>query len=354
MFWLFMLLSRSHGMVLRARSMHMSLSSVSTTTHKSFIQNIAKTAPPQRLDTLIELLALSGETIVEPAERNKQNLNPFLIPLSKHKDGSMTCYIRWPTQKDTMDLQIVKTTEAGVILRSLGTDQMARRLVAELDFFSLPEAPAAHALLTKSGLSYTLGDYIPLLKSGKFETFSKEDLQLILDRYLLTKVGAFPDCYERLASNFLAKGDAISALITCERAVSVFYGWGHPMTFHAKILNSIPEREKEGRDTAKASLGMPKWTLASTMEELEAVVKQAGFSGLPIIAELHAFRANDPRTADITEGMSPIQVTLDQVAHYMDAVALGHVPGGWSAARDIIASKYSEGGYPELVEFIKA
>jgi hypothetical protein len=42
---------------------------------------------------------------------------------------------------------------------------------------------------------------------------------------------------------------------------------------------------------------------------------------------MHAFRANDPRTSDIGEGTSPIQVTLDQVAHYMDAVALDHVPG---------------------------
>lgn len=49
-----------------------------------------------------------------------------------------------------------------------------------------------------------------------------------------------------------------------------------------------------------------------------------------------------------------MQVTLDQVAHYMDAVALGHYGTGWSAARDTIASKYEEGGYPELVEFIKA
>ena len=75
---------------------------------------------------------------------------------------------------------------------------------------------------------------------------------------------------------------------------------------------------------------------------------------LDILCNLHAFRANDPRTGDITEGTSPIQVVLDQAAHYMDAVALGHVPGGWSAARDVIAEKYQQGGYPELVQFIKA
>lgn len=55
----------------------------------------------------------------------------------------------------------------------------------------------------------------------------------------------------------------------------------------------------------------------------------------------------------------------------MDAVALGHVEGsacistiiedslvlflgGWSAARQRIAEKYKEGGYPELYDFITA
>ena len=44
---------------------------------------------------------------------------------------------------------------------------------------------------------------------------------------------------------------------------------------------------------------------------------------------MHAFRAKDPRTDDIGEGMSQCQVTLDQAAHLMDAVAFGHIEGTW-------------------------
>ena len=69
-----------------------------------------------------------------------------------------------------------------------------------------------------------VGDYVPFLKSGKFPTLTSSDLRLVLDRYLLTKVGPFPDCFERLAEHFLQKGNDVSALVTCERAVSVFYG----------------------------------------------------------------------------------------------------------------------------------
>lgn len=85
---------------------------------------------------------------------------------------------------------------------------------------------------------------------------------------------------QRLAKNFLAKGDSISALITCERSVSVFYGWGHPMTFHARMLASMEERDKESRDVAKAALGMPVWTLAEHKSQLEETVKLAGFTGV--------------------------------------------------------------------------
>ena len=34
----------------------------------------------------------------------------------------------------------------------------------------------------------------------------------------------------------------------------------------------------------------------------------AGFSGTAILGEMHAFRARDPRTDDIGEGMNPLQV----------------------------------------------
>lgn len=78
------------------------------------------------------------------------------------------------------------------------------------------------------------------LKSGKFPTLTEADLRLVLDRYLLTKVGAFPDSYERLASNFFDTNNEVSALVTCERAVSIFYGWGHPVNFHAKLMSKIP------------------------------------------------------------------------------------------------------------------
>ena len=68
-------------------------------------------------------------------------------------------------------------------------------------------------------------------------------------------MGAFPDCYESLANNFIAAKNDVSALVTCERAVSIFYGWGHPVAFHARALSGMADRMVEARDAARSALG---------------------------------------------------------------------------------------------------
>lgn len=306
------------------------------------------------LDSLLRLLELEGNEIVDP-QTFRRNKNPFFIPLAKSKDNSLIGYIRWPTQKDDMDLQIVRTNEVGLQLLALGTTQMCHRIAVEQDFYSTPTAKEAVEIINKEKKMYESGDYLQFLRSGKFPTLTENDLRLVLDRFILTKVGAFPDCYERIASNFLEKGNEVSALVTCERAVSIFYGWGHPISYHAFTLNKLSGRDKEARDAARAAMGMPAWTVSSTKLELEELSKLAGFSGSAILGEMHAYRANDPRKDDIGEGLSPIQVTLDQAAHLMDAVALGYTINGttgWDGIRETLAVKYKEGGYPEMAEFI--
>ena len=177
---------------------------------------------------------------MKPDERT--GLCPFLIPLSKNKQtGQFLCYIRWPTQKSDMDLQLVRTTDVGIVLESMSTDQYCHRKVVEKDFLAAHDAPELIKLLNADGQLYSEGDYMSFLRSGKFDISNEEGKNLVRDRYLLTKVGAFPDSFERL-ENFLNTGSDVSALVTCERAVSVFYGWGHPLTFHAMMLNGIPER----------------------------------------------------------------------------------------------------------------
>lgn len=324
-----------------------------TNKFQNYIEDSAKfQQSPKNLGTLLTLLQLKGDILLTPTDRD--GLNPFLIPLAKSSvDNSLICYIRWPTQKDDMDLQIVRTNEVGITLEAMGTDQLCKRIAVEQDFFSSSVAPEAVALVNAGGISYQIGEFMPTLKSGKFPIFTEEDRRLALDRYLLTKVGAFPDCYERIAQRYVQNKDEVSALVTCERAVSIFYGWGHPVSFQAKTLASLPNRDKEAKDSARFAMTAPKWTLAKSRQELDDLVKLAGFSDSSALGDLYAVRANDSRQKEIEEeNLNPVQILLDQAAHLMDAVALGSVKGGWNEARPIIAKKYSDAGYSDIAKFI--
>lgn len=162
-----------------------------------------------------------------------------------------------------MPLQLVRTTEAGVRLVSLSTDHFCHRLAVESELSSDSNAERIRALLEKDSSAYSPGDAQKFFSSGKFPCSTDLEKKLTVDRYLLLKVGQFPDCYERLAENFRSKGNDVSALVTCERSVSAFYSWGHPMHFHSKMLRHLGRRD-EVVESARSSMGMPKWTLADT------------------------------------------------------------------------------------------
>lgn len=332
-------------------SLRSSSSSVSVNEHATFLTDVAKVTPPKRLDTLLEVLQLKGEELVSP--RKRAGINPLLIPLSySPSDKSYTCFLRWPTQKEDMELQVIKTTEVGVQLLALSTDKFCHRELIEGDFYAVKHLERLAEIVNKDGKVYELGDYMTFLKSGKFPSITPEDLRLLLDRYVLSKAGSFPDCLERIAMNFLKQKNEVSALITCERGVTVFYGWGSPIGFHALQLDKL-KRDSEARDTARSSMQMPKWTLANNNKDLDRIIKLAGFSERKIVGDMHAFRANDPRTKDIEEGFSKEQILLDQAAHLMDAVALGSVEGGWDAIRSDLGQRYRDGGYPDMAVFIE-
>lgn len=232
--------------------------------HGDFLRNVANIAPPIELDALLTIIETQGESIVSPTKRS--DLNPFLIPVSQSvSDNSFLCYLRWPTQRDTMDLQLVRTTDAGVRLLSLNTRNYILRQAVEMDFYDKPTFSKVHDILKANKIEYNPKDFNTMLNSGKFPKTTDNDLRLVLDRYLLTKVGPFPDCYERLAENFLANNNEISALVTCERSASLFSSWAHPLYFNCKVLQRL-KRDKEVREAATAAMNLPKWTVASNLQ----------------------------------------------------------------------------------------
>jgi hypothetical protein len=342
-----------------AESTRLYASASSGMSHREFLETVAKAdVIPKRLDALLKILAMDHEDDVIVSPTDRQGLNPFLVPIARSKKSTdpahgVLCYIRWPTQKEGMELQLVRTTEAGITLEALSTSEYILRKAVELDFAANPAAQSVLDVVNEGERIplYTIGDYLAFLKSGKFPTLTEHDRRIVLDKFLLTKVGQFPDSYERIANNFMDSKNEVSALVTCERALMIFYGWGSPCAFHSSMLLRCEGRDKEAKDSAKAAMGMPAWTIASNFKDLERCIITAGFSGLGILGEMHQFRSTDERKDEIGEGLSPIQVTLDQAAHLMDAVGFGK--GDWETTRPLLAQKYRDGGYPDMAAFIE-
>jgi hypothetical protein len=241
---------------------------VSSGVVRSFLADVAKTKVPDHFESMVELMKLQGKKLVDPWKR--KDMVPFVIPLHRLDDSSgMLGYMRWPTQKDTMDLQLIRTNEVGVSLVALTTEQYCKRLVAEMDFWGSPDTSEAVSILSKSKILYEIGSFEPFTKlKMKNEALNKNNSRrLMLDRYLITKVGPFPDCFERIAEHFILSGDVVSGLVTAERATSVFYSWGHAINFQTNLLLRIG-RTAEAVESAKAALSCPKMTLASTKKVL--------------------------------------------------------------------------------------
>jgi hypothetical protein len=64
-----------------------------------------------------------------------------------------------------------------------------------------------------------------LAEDKRYTPGSCEALGRGLTRFLFLKVGSFPDVFETLTQEHLDKGDQQSALITCEKAYTLFPGW---------------------------------------------------------------------------------------------------------------------------------
>lgn len=256
--------------------------------------NVKKLLSLLQMSGTYSLLGWSGRADLSKYKKDK-NINPFIIPIAKStKNDRIIGYMRWPTQKEDMELQLVSTNQVGLSLESLNTIDYCYKMVIEMDTEKHPAANEAIEVYNKDNNEkiYSNKDYMMFLEKykGKFPVETVADKRLALDRFLLNKFGNFPEVYRRLANNLFSKNNSTSALITCEMGVDKFYGYGHPISFHADLLSRISGNEKEATHAARASMRMPVWTCASTLTQLESTVKLAGFTSMQKLGEMHYVR----------------------------------------------------------------
>ena len=112
-----------------------------------------------------------------------------------------------------------------------------------------------------------------------YEMGSVEQLGCGLDKYVLLRVGPFPDLYETMANQHLSRGDEKSSLIAAEASNGKFGGFGSTFAFYAKLLGSLSRRDEERRDAARMTLRMPLPSMGLARKDFVDVARMAGLDG---------------------------------------------------------------------------
>jgi len=191
-----------------------------------------------------------------------------------------------------------------------------------------------------------------------YEMGSVEKLGYGLEKYILLRVGPFPDLYRLMSRQHAAKGDERSSLIAAEASNSKFPGFASTFAYHAKLLNTFPNREDESRDVARICLRLPLYTVALTQEEFCEVSRLARLASSTDTEEEQMFRLREmyenirrhELEQDEEPGKTQRQKLLDEAMYSMDIASL--TGGGWADIRNHLGHIYAEAGLNEFAKFV--
>jgi len=309
---------------------------------QAFLESSANVTRCAHLSAFVQTLELHGMRRVDPMDR--RHLHPLVIPVAvSPTSGSHTCMLRMPSASKGDMLPIVETTgQTGLRLVAPNTRSYLMRLAVEADE-SADEGK-------KSAVIEAANSAGELYKRGEKKEKSPS---LSLTKYILSKVGAFPDLYEELALHHLERGDQTAALVAAERSAKIQHGWGSGYRFQALLYTKLG-REKEAKDAAKLALMMPLWTLG---EQVEEVSRQAGEADVKAFKQKIAEMSKSTRTIEMSQGhpleKAKEEAMLERADDIMNEVCLGTYKG-WDDVRSQLAEIYMGGGRMDLASFVQA
>jgi hypothetical protein len=302
-----------------------------------------------------ELVASMGAT----ADSELVNLHPYLFPIAQSQStGNLVCAYRNPATEESSKITPWPIVEAkmggpGMQLLSLNSEHLMRRIVCEFD---AAQTNADLIALYNEGLGQGLLKEAAL--DTPYEPGSVAKLGYGVDKYVLLRVGPFPDLYERMARQHFARGDEASALIAAETANGKLSGFASTFRFYARLLSSFPNRQEETRDAARMCLRLPLPTIGMAMADFEEVAmlgQMADESDSPVTA-LNKLRHmytlikqvedDDPHAP----GKTVVQQVLEDANNLINDTVLAGKE--WSSIRPKLGELFRSIGRDEMAAFI--
>jgi hypothetical protein len=238
-------------------------------------------------------------------------------------------------------------------LLALNSEHMMRRIASECDFKGDDEdvIEIYNQALGKGFLADSALD-------NPYEPGSVAKLGYGVDKYVLLRVGPFPDLYETMARQHAERGDEQSSLIAAEASSRKHEGFGSTFMFYSRLYLSFPGREDESRDAARMCLRLPLPTIGTTLEDFKevAVLAQVADEGDSVedsvakLKEMYEKIRRVEREDDYQSGMTPEQMAIDDVNHRLDVAAL--TGEAWSKVRHEIAEKFRSVGRDDMAAFV--
>jgi hypothetical protein len=289
-----------------------------------------------------------------------RELHPYLFPIAKSlASGNYICAYRSPYVEDgkhSPPWPIVETKLGGpgMQLLALNSEHMMRRIACECD----SQGDGGKSVIEIYNEALGKGFLADAALDTPYEAGSVAKLGYGVEKYVLLRVGPFPDLYQTMALQHAERGDVQSSLIAAETSSSKHEGFGSTFRFYARLLKSFPNRDDEARDSSRMCLRLPLPTLGMTFEDFkeiavlgqvadaedsvdEAVVKLKGMYEKIRSAE---------REDDYQQGMTPEQMAIDDANHRLDVAAF--TGESWSKVRPELGEKFRSVGRDDMAAFI--
>jgi len=295
------------------------------------------------------------------------DLHPHLYPLAKSKStGNFICALRRAYANDASNLYensskspwpIVEAKMGGPGMRmiALNSEHLMRRIVCECDFegkrnelIDLYNEDLGKGMIQDKGLDQP------------YEIGSVEKLGYGVDKFVLLRVGPFPDIYKTLALDHAKRGDESSSLIAAEAANGKISGFASTFLFYASLLDTFPNRSEETRDAARMCLRMPLPSIGLDVKEFrdvgiygqmaeESDTDQEVFAKLQIMYEkMREHETDDPLAAN--NDMTPEQKAMEDANYLIDTAVL--TGANWSEMRPKLAEIYKSVGRDDIATFV--
>lgn len=331
---------------------------------------------PELITTMEGEKTSSSTTSVELINRF-DNLHPYLFPIAQSQStGNVICAYRNPMMEDydkyhPWPIVETKVGSPGFRLLALNSEHIMRRIVCECD--DIINKKDNNDNNDEEYYKYSINLYNEGLGQG-FIKDSKLDAPYIIgsvkqlgygpEKYILLRVGPFPDLYESMVRQHYQRGDEQSALIAAEASNTKFSGFGSTFRFYSRVLSSLPNRSEECRDAARMCLRMPLYTIGIDYQDLEEVaifgqmiqtyVDDTMISTELVVEKLKTMRElmksveaeEDPQTS----GKTPSQIILEEANAILDEAVLEKKD--WKSIRPHLSQHFQLGGKDDLAHFV--